>query len=581
MALTKQVFMSKPKIRALPAAEKERRWKQHLMSEGGIRDQNIRGRGAYLPASTARGRARGPQRRPRRAVGGRGDYWEDFKAAVPSGTFASLGAIGGGALMSELGPPGVAAGGVAGGALGQTLASLVGFGDYDVKYNTIMHPEAASAVAAGAGFNGPTGSRVVISKRECLGAFTSQGDEFYVEEYRIQPINRETFPWLSQISPNFVEWRLHGCVFSFETTSSPYSAQVGLGQIVLATQLNSNALSYESMEQMLMVENKSAGNPSQDIAHGVECDPSFQEKERLYIRRKGSSGPPNLYDHGVFSIASEGIPADEGTVLGRLYVTYQLELDISELPPITSLTSGRILAVQGNFTSATDRPPLGPSLSLIGDDLGSGETNPYVLKIGGLTPEIELMVQTVGPLVYPNMNDISNGDLAFWFNDDSAETDVQYIGFRFSGDFMAIFTCDGLQADSHPLPSMEGADPSIEVIELGWFNLPEPPTTYNTSHVKLWKIAVRDPGHSVKLWYEDYTPSSGLALQTKLQITALDPIPNIDHMGVISGARGAHRRRAQMHLPPVHEPTSVDNGTGKGQWVETKVFVPDDAKTSK
>jgi len=330
-------------------------------------------------------------------------------------------------------------GGRIGTGLGNTLGKVTGLGDYTIRKNSIVE-------SMPVGMNGEidkrfsfsdSGSAVIrVKKREYLGQVLA-GDEpgdFQQIQYRLQATDTATFPWLSQIGELFTEWRLIGAIMSFESTSSNYSSTVGLGTIALATQYNSNMLPYADMDSVLQSAYHTRGNPSEDLIHGIECDPKLQASERLYTRRPGAEGPPNLYDHGVVTVATQGLDKGmgAGTVLGRVYLTYEVELSLPELP--VKAPYQHAIGVSNYQDNIVAGPPLGKSLT-IGTDSASQ------MSIGvAAGANILLLSPAAGPLVKPTLTPQDDAELCAWLNDSSATDTVQYMSFARSGHYMLEIT---------------------------------------------------------------------------------------------------------------------------------------------
>lgn len=288
-----------------------------------------------------------------------GDRWRNIKdlgrgifnttseatKAIPRGTFAALG--------SNFGPMGALG--------GEVLSQLTGRGDYQVKKNSIVH---AQVGPEGMSFSPEGSASVRIQKREFLGVLTADAADpsaFRQMQYRLQGTDPKSYPWMSGIAQHFTEWELMGAIISYESTSSNYSSSMALGTVAIATQYNANELPYSDMTQMLQAAFHTRGNPSEDLIHGIECDPSLQVSERLFTRRPGAKGGPNLYDHGVVTVATEGLPsAAAGEVIGRIYITYDVVLSIPALPIAAPFAGLEGVASLGNVLSTS--PPLGASL---------------------------------------------------------------------------------------------------------------------------------------------------------------------------------------------------------------------------
>jgi len=271
-----------------------------------------------------------------------------------------------------------------------------------------------------------------VQKREFIAQIVAPAenpDAFNQTQFRIQPTDPGSFPWVSSIAKLFTEYKLHGAIYTYETTSSNYSANMGLGTVALATQYNANTLPFADMNSVLQSAYHTRGNPSETLLHGIECDPDLQASDRLFTRRDGTDGPPNLYDHGVLTIATEGLPAaDVG--LGRLYVTYDIEFSLPELmikPPW--MNSVGLIQDPGVLTT---NPPLGPSLSLAaspGSDMtvGAGGGNNVIV----LSP-------SNGPVQEPALTPENRVAMVAWVNDDTTTSTRQYISFARTGYYTLV-----------------------------------------------------------------------------------------------------------------------------------------------
>jgi len=390
MAVTKQQFYNRPKIRSLNKTDKERRWKQHLMSEGGIRDQRIRGRGGYW--SDAR------------------DWAGKQMSRIPKGSFASAG-------HALAGPAGEAA--------GRLLAEISGHGDYAVKKNSLILD--GNVLKPGEMSFSPTGaSSIRVQRREFVENLVVPEDatSFFQHQLRLQCTDPATFPWLSDIAKHFTEWKLHGAIWSYESTSSNFSANMALGTIAFATQYNSNELPYTSMEGMLQSAFHSRANPSESLMHGIECDPALQASDHLFTRRLGAAGPPNLYDHGVTTVATEGLPASTGTIIGRIFITYDIELNIPALPIDNAFES---LCVATLSTSSGTEPPMGSSTLL---------TTSHLATLTNGTAAGSNMLELLpsnGPWSRPQLAPALQGSLVMWLSDSTITAGLQYLSFTNPG----------------------------------------------------------------------------------------------------------------------------------------------------
>jgi hypothetical protein len=317
------------------------------------------------------------------------------------------------------------------------LHNLVeGNGDYTIKKNSIIemavNAQNGTATSKDFTFSASGAASFRVQKREFIAQIVSPSanpELFNQTQFRIQPTDPGSFPWVSSIAKLFTEYKLHGAIYTFETTSSNYSANMGLGTVALATQYNANTLPFADMNSILQSAYHTRGNPSETLLHGIECDSELQASDRLFTRRDGTDGPPNLYDHGVLTIATEGLPAaDVG--LGRLYVTYDIEFSLPELM-IKPAWIDDVGLIEDPAVGAT-APPLGPSLTLVasaGSDMtvGAGGGNNVIV----LSP-------SNGPVQEPALTPENRVAMVAWVNDDTTTGTRQYVSFARTGYYTLV-----------------------------------------------------------------------------------------------------------------------------------------------
>lgn len=212
---------------------------------------------------------------------------------------------------------------------GAWVSRLIGSGDYTVVENSIVKGSAHGVPT----FNA-TGHSVRIKHREYLGDITGS-TAFSSRPYLIQPGSTVTFPWLSQIAKGFQQYKFHGLVFCFNSTSASAlnSTNTALGTLIMATQYNVNRPAFTSKLEMEGYEFSCATKPCDSLLHPIECDPKQLVMENLYIRSGAvpSGEDARLYDLGQFQLATVGMQAAAN--IGELWVTYDVELLKPRLPP--------------------------------------------------------------------------------------------------------------------------------------------------------------------------------------------------------------------------------------------------------
>jgi len=234
--------------------------------------------------------------------------------------------------------------GVAGRALGQAISKISGHGDYNtsefpVENNLLVNKSEVPQ------FSGSKTSNIVCHREYISDITTSASpNTFSLSSLSINPGQNGTFPWLATIAQCYEEYRIHGMVFEFKSTSSDAlnSTNTALGEVILATNYNASSTNFSNKLAMENSEFAQSAKPSLSQAHAVECKPQ-QNPLGIYYVRTGSlpSGQDiRFYDMGNFQIATNGFQGTSVNV-GELWCTYMIEF----LKPILPLTAG------GNMSS--------------------------------------------------------------------------------------------------------------------------------------------------------------------------------------------------------------------------------------
>lgn len=236
--------------------------------------------------------------------------------------------------------------------------SVTGFGDYNVNNNTLMTDNAPPMFTS-------SGTGIRVCHREYLGDI-SGSSAFTLESYPINPGMHETFPWLAQVASNFEQFKLHGCIFEFRSTSADAlnSTNTALGTILMATDYDVYDASYASKADMAQAMFTCSGPPSRSLFHPIECDPSQLPTKLLYLRsgQIDTDGRDlRFYDIGNFQIATVGMQA--ASVIGELWVTYDVEF----FKPQPTNQDGSLVNYVAECTSYTNALPLFSGVLVVAD----------------------------------------------------------------------------------------------------------------------------------------------------------------------------------------------------------------------
>lgn len=287
-------------------------------------------------------------------IQGQGGYWTDklkagasagyraLQRGLPQGTFERLGtAVGGGMFGGS--------GAMMGGWAGRGVASLTGMGEYTIRKNDILQLDEGQQIASFGDMN----HGVIIAHREYIGDIT-QSQLFSLTSYPINPGLPNSFPWLSQIAPNFDQYQVLGMVYTFKSTASDFgtTASMAMGTIIMATDYDSADSNYGSKLEMENAQYSTSAKPSADCMHAIECDPAITFAPLKYVR--SGPVPPNkdirLYDQGNFQFATSGMP-DDGGAVGELWCTYKIAFFKPQLNNNTDILTDHYTAVAASDTS--------------------------------------------------------------------------------------------------------------------------------------------------------------------------------------------------------------------------------------
>lgn len=203
--------------------------------------------------------------------------------------------------------------------------SWTGYGDYTINSNSLVN--------RGSGGGEPIletrGRSIRISYREYLGEVTTGPTigAFNATSFTVNPANVLTFPWLAPIAQQFDQYKPMGIIFEFKSTASDSVTGVALGSVIMATEYDVGDATYTSKQEMLNSAYSSECKASENLIHGLECDPNELQRKVFYTRRLNASvSDARDYDMAVFTVATQGGGLAANQSIGSLYVHYEFEL---------------------------------------------------------------------------------------------------------------------------------------------------------------------------------------------------------------------------------------------------------------
>lgn len=294
-------------------------------------------------------------------------------------------------------PAAAPAGSMFGGWLGNVIKTATGFGEYEVRANSLYEGSQVPFVA-----NRPTINGTTISHREYVMDLctSSTPGAFKSNQFNINPALGSTFEWLAQIAANYEEYVLEGCLFVFRSMSADAlnSTNTALGSVIMATQYNTYQPIFANKAEMENHAYSMSCKPSEDCVHPIECDPHQSSITTLFTRAGTvpTGADQRLYDIGRFEIATVGFQAADVNI-GELHVTYQVSL----MKPRLFTALGRALPFYHatNFGTWTNAVPLGPL------PLNAGSTSNMAVDVqyavgSGYTDVTITLPPSSSPLVY-------------------------------------------------------------------------------------------------------------------------------------------------------------------------------------
>jgi hypothetical protein len=242
---------------------------------------------------------------------------------------------------------GKSVGAMAGEVAGKLFRTITGFGDYKVSENTLTNGNDPPIFTNGK-------RATMIRHREYIGDV--QGSTAFTAQYalNINPGLSSTFPWLSGIAEEYEQYRIHGLVFEFKTTSATAvsSTNTALGTVILSTQYNANNNPFTDKLHQENYEFAISTIPSQSILHPVECARNQTSVDELYTRTGTPIGTTDLrlYDMGVFQLSTVGMQAGV-TNIGELWCTYDVEFLKPKLPLLGNVATDMHMILNTAITS--------------------------------------------------------------------------------------------------------------------------------------------------------------------------------------------------------------------------------------
>lgn len=260
------------------------------------------------------------------------------------------------------------------------IPMLAGFGDYEVKSNSLLSAGTDGKLGGEVPIMKNTRSLNIISHREYLGDVISTTDPFKVLTFPIQPGLSSTFPWLSPVANCYQQYRLRGAVVEFRSLATSYAALPNIGYVAMASQYDVLDEPYTSKLELENSEFSTSRKTDQSFIHPLECANSQTVLPEKYIRNGPvpTGGDKRMYDLCDVYLAVGGQPSS-GAVIGELWISYEVEFLKPRLAGPPGFNSN---SFQGVRNSTTNGAPFGVTWTSQTGNLG--------VEVAGLSLRLRL-----------------------------------------------------------------------------------------------------------------------------------------------------------------------------------------------
>jgi len=210
---------------------------------------------------------------------------------------------------------------------------IFGSGKYNIRYNSLW-TRGGPGIGPKPEFSqgSEPGSIRVRWHDVCVNAdiLSANYPNFQVQnQYYLNPLNSSTHPWLRAIALDYLEYRYHGIIWYYESTSGDAvsSTDSALGQVIGATDYNVADSNFSTRAQMLETFACEDDKPSKNFYHPVECaaddGPVKWRFNTTSSTLSGVTGDPRLYFLGSTQWATVGQQAS--FIVGNVRIIFDVE----------------------------------------------------------------------------------------------------------------------------------------------------------------------------------------------------------------------------------------------------------------
>lgn len=192
--------------------------------------------------------------------------------------------------------------------------------------NLVFAPSNASAVQR---YIGPTNKRKRSYRfpNSELVASVNGTTGFTVKQYRINPGDPVTFPWLSTEATRWDHYKFHKLSFRYVTRSGSQT----VGSVILSPEYNVNDPTPQSETEATDVYGAVEDGVWKELVLHFDVESMFPTGPRKYIRGSALPADLQLYDAGNLNLCT--LEELDTTMIGKLWVDYDVEFFVPQLTP--------------------------------------------------------------------------------------------------------------------------------------------------------------------------------------------------------------------------------------------------------
>lgn len=218
-------------------------------------------------------------------------------------------------------------------SLGRGLArNWFGVGDYTINANSLLGNIRNASNGTPTIMTQQRSTRIIF--REYIGDITTSStagppQPFNSVTYKVNPGDYNTFPWLASIANQYEQYKCHGLIFEFRSTTTDSSATGSFGSVMCSSDYDVFDPTPTNKREMLTMAYSSEAKAADNMLHGLECDPNELQRRVFYVRNSHNTADveTDLRDYDICNTtwATEGGDLPASSSIGSLYVHYDFE----------------------------------------------------------------------------------------------------------------------------------------------------------------------------------------------------------------------------------------------------------------